>query len=85
MSEQYGEFLESALKLDGALAEVRVVWTDQTAMTFDKVNDNMEFFFKKIVATKENAISTMKVLKSNYNEDEIDDIVHKLNMDSNMV
>ena len=54
-------------------------------MTFDKVNDNMEFFFKKIVATKENAISTMKVLKNNYNEDEFDDIVHKLNMDSNMV
>jgi len=85
MSEQYGEFLESALKLDGALAEVRVVWTDQTAMTFDKLNENMEYFFKKIIKAKEEAIATMRVLKNNYDEDEVDDSIHKLNMDSNMV
>ena len=85
MSEQYGEFLESALKLDGALAEVRVVWTDQTAMTFDKLNENMECFFKKIIKAKEEAIATIRVLKNNYDEDEVDDSIHKLSMDSNMV
>lgn len=85
MSEQYGEFVSSVRKLDDALREVRFVWNDQTARSFDSINDNMKFLSKKIVTAKESAISSIKMLKDNYDEDEFDNTIHKLNMESSMV
>lgn len=85
MSEQYGEFLSSVRKLDDALREVRLVWNDQTARSFDSVNDNMKFLSEKIIIAKGSAISSMKMLKDNYDEEEFDNTIHRLNMESSVV
>ena len=40
--EQYGEFLENISRLENNLREVRSVWDDQTARTYDHINENMQ-------------------------------------------
>lgn len=77
--EQYGEFAESINRLESNLSEVRCFWTDQTAQTYDHINENMEAFTMHIWAHYSNSVSGYEVVKANYNEAEFDDELNQLN------
>lgn len=77
--EQYGEFSESINRLESNLSEVRCVWADQTAQTYDHINENMEAFTMQIWAYYCNSVSGYEAVKANYNEAEFDDELNQLN------
>ena len=79
MSEQYGLFLESIKRLDDELSEVRTVWNDQTALTYDVFNENIQSFTRRIWVHHNNSEEGYNVVKANYNESDFDDTLNQLN------
>lgn len=77
--EQYGEFSESINRLESDLSVVRCVWTDQTAQTYDRINENIEAFTMQIWACYCNSVSGYEIVKANYNEATFDDELNQLN------
>ena len=77
--EQYGEFLENISRLENNLREVRSVWDDQTARTYDHINENMQVFTKRIWAHYSNSVSGCDAVKANYSESGFDDELNQLN------
>ena len=78
MSEQYGLFAESIARLDDVLSDVRTVWKDQTALTYDVFNENMQHFTKEIWAHHNNSEEGYSLVRANYNESDFDDILNQL-------
>lgn len=76
---QYGDFTEIINRLNGDLSDVRMVWLDQTATTYDHMNENMEHFAIQIWAYYNNSLAGHNAVKSNYNESEVDDMINQLN------
>lgn len=76
--EQFGEFTENINNLESSLTTVRSVWVDQTAMTFDEINENMKVFVSQITAYKENSIAGYNAVKANYNETEFENELNQL-------
>lgn len=76
--EQFGEFTENIDHLESSLSAVRSVWVDQTAMTFDEINENMKVFVSQITAYKENSIAGYNAVKANYNETEFENELNRL-------
>lgn len=76
--EQFGEFTENISNLESSLTTVRSVWVDQTAMTFDEINENMKVFVSQITAYKENSIAGYNAVKANYNESEFENDLNQL-------
>lgn len=70
--EQYGEFSASVSRLESNLVEVRGVWSDQTAQTYDQINENMEALAEGIWAHYFQSVSEYDLVRANYNEAEID-------------
>ena len=46
--EKYGEFTDSVNSLDSSLVQVRSVWVDQTAVSYDGINENMKAYVSQI-------------------------------------
>lgn len=76
--EQFGEFTENINNLDSSLVAVRSVWVDQTAMTYDEINENMKVFVSQITALKANSVAGYNAVKSNYNETEFESELNQL-------
>lgn len=76
--EQYGEFSQSINNLESSLSEVRCVWTDETARTYDCINDNMKVFAMQIWAYYCNSVKGYDIVKNNYDEAEFDDELRQL-------
>lgn len=76
--EQFGEFTENINNLESSLTTVRSVWVDQTAMTYDEINENMKIFVSQITAYKENSIAGYNAFKANYNETEFENELNQL-------
>ncbi|MDE6435208.1 MAG: hypothetical protein K2L07_13370 [Lachnospiraceae bacterium] len=76
--EQFGEFTENINNLESSLTTVRAVWIDQTAMTYDEINENMKVFVSQITAYKENSIAGFNAVKANYNEVEFENELNQL-------
>lgn len=77
--ERYGDFAEIINRLEGSLAEVRTVWVDQTALTYDSINENMQHFATRIWDFHNNSVAGHNAVKANYNESEFDSTVNQLN------
>ena len=80
--EQYGEFSENINNLESSLRAVRSVWIDQTAITYDEINENMKIFVSQIVSHMENSLAGYNAVKANYNEADFD---NELNMLSSKI
>lgn len=76
---QYGDFTETINRLNSDLRDVRTVWFDQTALTYDHVNENMEHFVIQIWTYYNNSFAGYNAVKANYNESEFDDTINQLN------
>lgn len=76
---QYGNFTETISRLNGDLNDVRTVWMDQTALTYDHLNENMERFAIQIWNYYNNSLAGYNAVKANYNESEFDDTINQLN------
>lgn len=76
--EQYGEFTENINRLESDLATVRAVWKDQTAITYDAINENMKVFVSQITAHLENSVAGYNAVKQNYNESQFEDELNRL-------
>lgn len=77
--EQYGDFTEVINRLESSLLEVRLVWTDQTAKTYDAINENMQHFALHIWNNYNNAVAGKNMVRSNYNEDDFEQVFNNLN------
>lgn len=77
--EQYGDFSDTLIRLKSSLIEVRTVWSDQTALTYDHFNENMEHFAMQIWNYYNNSLAGYNAVKSNYNESEFDETLNQLN------
>ena len=76
---QYGDFTETINRLNSDLGDVRTIWFDQTALTYDHVNENMEHFAIQIWMYYNNSLAGYNAVKANYNESEFDDTINQLN------
>ena len=79
MAEIHGEFSDCIIRLDDGLKEVRTVWKDQTALTYDHINENMERFTIKVWECYSNSLSGYEAVKKHYDESDIDDKLNQLN------
>ncbi len=76
--EQYGIFGAVLAELNEALAQVRSVWTDQTAQTYDGINENMEAYAQRIWASAQTAATGEEMVRKNYDEGEFESILNNL-------
>ena len=70
---QYGDFTNMINRLESNLGDVRSVWVDQTARTYDYINENMQSFTMQIWKHYCNSNATLNVVKANYDESEFGD------------
>lgn len=80
MSEQYGEFSKNIIALDNALEQVRIFWTDETAKSYDALNENVKLCIQKIWALFSDSKSGAEAVKKNYNSDEVDKELARLGL-----
>lgn len=72
MCEQFGEFAKIVSALDETQSQVRVVWNDRTAASFDVMNDNVKACAQRMWAHYTDSLNGATAVKSNYHPDEID-------------
>ena len=70
--KDYGVFSKSISDLYDNLKEVRCVWADQTAQTYDHINDNMDAFAEYMWAYYVRAEKSADYIKSSYSESDYD-------------
>ena len=80
MSEQHGEFSKSISLLDAAQEQVRTVWRDETARSYDSLNDNVKMCTQKIWALFCDSKAGVEAVKKNYDSDAIDKELARLGM-----
>ena len=78
MDNQYGDFTKNIIALKDDLQEVYGVWQDQTAKSYDVLNENIEDCAEKIWAHLVNSQNGYNSLKRNYNSDEYDKYIAEL-------
>ena len=77
--EQFGDFTETINRLNNDLSDVRKVWFDQTAVTYDLINENMAHFANQIWNNYNSSLLGYNAVKANYNESEFDDTINQIN------
>jgi len=60
------------------LTTVRSVWTDQTAGTYDSINENVAVLAQKIWAAREAAANGEQLVRTYYNEEEWDSALRSI-------
>ena len=80
MNEQYGEFRKNIASIDSAQEQVKAVWKDETASSFDVLNENVKLCVQKIWALFSDSKAGTEAVKKNYNPDEVDKEIAKLGM-----
>ena len=80
MNEQYGEFGKNIIVLDNAQEQVKTVWKDETARSYDSVNENVKICAQKIWALFNDSKAGMEAVKKNYNPDEVDKELNRIGM-----
>ena len=76
---QYGDFVEIINRLKSDLCNVRLQWNDQTALSYDQLNENMEHFVIQIWNYYNNSLEGYNAVKANYNESEFENTINRLN------
>lgn len=72
MSGQYGEFSNSIVKLDTAQEQVKTVWRDEVAKSYDVMNDNIKLCAGKIWSLFCDSKAGMDAVKKSYDSEEVD-------------
>lgn len=80
MSEQNGELSNSIALLDAAQEQVRTAWRDETAKSYDTLNNNIKLCTQKVWALFCDANAGVEIVKKNYNSDEMDKELAQLGM-----
>ena len=75
---QYGIFSVGISDLERSLSQVRSVWTDRTAQTYNSINENMTVFAQRIWAGHESAAAGEQAVRENYREEEFDAVLQNL-------
>ncbi len=68
----YGKLDKNISMMESSLDEVLSMWTDITGNSFKQINDNMKEIASMVVSEEENAIKAHKMVKDNYNKEDID-------------
>ncbi len=80
MSEQHGEFGKLITLLDTAQEEVKSVWRDETARSFDPINDNIKLCTERIWTLFCDSKAGVEAVKKNYDSDTVDKDLARLGM-----
>ncbi len=78
MNGQYGDFTNNITALDRAQLEARAKWADDTAQSFDCMNDNVKDCVLNIWRVFSESHSAAEAVKLNYPADEFDDVIAKI-------
>lgn len=78
MDNQYGEFTKNIMALKSDLEEVRTIWQDQTANTYDVLNENIEVCTQRIWLHLVDSQNGYAALKRNYDSDDYDKYVAQM-------
>ena len=78
MDSQFGEFTKDIIALNVNLQELRGIWQDQTASTYDVLNENVEVCAQRIWAYLVNSQNGYAALKRNYDSDDYDRYVAQM-------
>ena len=76
--EMYGIFSATISNMEHSLSQVRSVWTDLTAQTYDTINDNLTSLSQSIWSGRESAAAGEAAVRENYNEGEFESILNSL-------
>ena len=71
--DNYGEFTQSIFNLKDSVSELRAIWKDQTAPSYEAIHENFERFSFNLVA-----VEMHELVKENYSESEFDQMLDKL-------
>ena len=77
--EQYGAFAEIIRRLEDNLRDVRIVWTDKTAASYEPINQNMQHFAIRIWELHNTSDKGYNAVKAVYDEGEFEDRLRQLN------
>ena len=77
--EQYGVFAEIIRRLEDNLREVRTVWTDKIAASYDPINENIKQFAIQIWNLHNTSVDGYNAVKAVYDEGEFEDRLRQLN------
>ena len=77
MSEN-NEFAETLSALSDSLTSLMSRWTDETAKTYEPINENVENLTSKINSHFNNSKQLHELLKKNYNEEDLDSLIQML-------
>lgn len=80
MSEQHGEFSKNIALLDAAQEQVKTVWRDETARSFDNLNENVKLCTTKIWTLFCDSKAGVEAVKKNYNSDTVDKDLVRIGM-----
>ena len=80
MSERHGDFNKNIVLLDAAQEQVKNVWHDKTAQSFDNFNDNIKLYTEKIWSVFCDSKAGVEAVKKNYDSDTVDKDIIKLSM-----
>ena len=69
MSGQYGEFSNNIVKLDTAQEQVKTVWRDEVAKSYDVMNDNIKLCAGKIWSLFCDSKDGMDAVKKSYDSE----------------
>ena len=72
MSGQYGEFSNSIVQLDTAQEQVKTVWRDEVAKSYDVMNDNIKLCAGKIWSLFCDSKAGIDAVKKSYDSEEVD-------------
>ncbi|MBQ2810339.1 MAG: hypothetical protein IJF11_05545 [Clostridia bacterium] len=76
--DNYGEFTQSIFNLKDSVSELRAIWKDQTAPSYEAIHENFERFSFNTWQQNLVAVEMHELVKENYSESEFDQMLDKL-------
>ncbi len=67
----YGDYSELISRLESALASVRQSWQDETAQSYDEINDNMKYLASQLAEREESTAKGFRAVREHYVESEV--------------
>lgn len=78
MTEQYGEFSKNIAALDAAQEQVETVWQDETARSYNNLNNNIKLCTQKIWTLFCDSTIGIEAVKKIYDPDMVDKEITRL-------
>jgi len=69
--KDYGDYSDIISQLESALSSVRQSWQDETAQSFDEINDNMKYLAGELAEREESTMKGFRAVREHYVEADV--------------